>query len=812
MTYTSCHYIENALIMHPRVIQHCCIPVKGKFGSTKICDYHGGPLPIDKIKESRMHYRKMLADIRSYPEAHCNGCVWQLTKDWESRYVFNNLHFNHSLICNLNCNFCVQRKGDPAYKIPDYDILPVVKQVLESDYLDPDSYIFWAGGEPTLLADFGEALCLMMKYGTRNEIATNSTIFCREIYENLSPGGRLCMKTSVDCGTPETFLKMKGKDWFYRVWDNLRKYASTGGEVSAKYIISHDNCGENDIRGFVEMAKTAGIRWAHIDINHNFKSTEVLEKHIQAAAALHQALTEAGIQVGCGVHSAASIPDFAKRVEATKRNKTESPDQLMENLLQGLCELGMRTAVIYGAGKHLSKVLPALSRSPLEILTIVDDNTELHGKHMLGWTIAPPGALPQLAPDVVIISSDSVEERLYRRARRLVQGTHTVVSRLYRGTRVRSEDEAKSSAAAVLSQISESGAKSIAVYPGGKHTRKIASSLEESPLTVKAILDDKACGTTTNILGWPILKTSSILASPPDAILVSSDTFEDIFTQKIGKTLKSLRIPVYTIYQGGGSVVTDWSTGKDSELSYWKQVLSTLAGDPRHRTRDYEGNLPEHIGKLLDSPPGSSVRILDVGSGPLTKVGTKWTGRNLEVVCVDPLADKYNEMLDRLGFNTRARPIKAEGEHLLDMFPINSFDLVHSLNALDHSYDPVAAINNMISVCKATGLVYFAVALNEGQYWKYEGMHQWNFDVQDDEIVIWNRHGQFQRLTDCLPPTVELSFQILQAKVYDDMRPFLHVTIRKGSQSSQPRQIRTFRSPEVPQAKEDSLTSATTLS
>jgi pyruvate-formate lyase-activating enzyme len=313
--YVSCHYIEHALIFHPRNIYHCCIPVNGKFGSTMICEYHGGPLPVEKIIESREKYRKWHSDMENHPEVHCHGCVHAVRQLWDDHYLFNNLHFNHSLLCNLRCTFCVQRGIDIKQQASDYEVLPVVKSMLEMDSLDPDAFIFWAGGEPMLLSDFEEAFDMAVSHGTRNEVATNSTIFSNILCNHLT-NPRVSMKTSVDCGTPETFLRMKRKDWFERVWNNLEHYAATGGLVSAKYILSYENINDPDLVGFIERVKRHGIRWVHLDINHNFRPEEVTEKYVRAAVFLIQNLRQESVNVECGIHSTASIPDFVPRVNA----------------------------------------------------------------------------------------------------------------------------------------------------------------------------------------------------------------------------------------------------------------------------------------------------------------------------------------------------------------------------------------------------------------------------------------------------------------------------------------------------------------
>jgi organic radical activating enzyme len=317
--YVSCPYMEKALIFHPHSIEHCSVPVEGKEWHTPMAAaYHGGPLPIDEILESRRRYREIYAQIEKHPEVYCHGCVHLSNREWDDRYLFDNLHFNQSMICNLRCSFCIQRAFSREEQTADYDMLPVFESMLKLDSLDPDAFIFWAGGEPTLLQDFEPALDLAVRHGTRNEIATNSTIFCETLYRHLK-NPRVSMKTSVDCGTEETFLRMKKRDWFDRVWENLSRYASTGGNVSAKYIISHENLADKDLEGFVNLVQRHHIRSVYIDINHNFKPGETADRHVYATVVLIDALKQIGVEVECGLHSLAAVPNFNDRVDRMRQ-------------------------------------------------------------------------------------------------------------------------------------------------------------------------------------------------------------------------------------------------------------------------------------------------------------------------------------------------------------------------------------------------------------------------------------------------------------------------------------------------------------
>jgi hypothetical protein len=44
----------------------------------------------------------------------------------------------------------------------------------------------------------------------------------------------------------------------------------------------------------------------------------------------------------------------------------------------------------------------------------------------------------------------------------------------------------------------------------------------------------------------------------------------------------------------------------------------------------------------------------------------------------------------------------------------------------------------MAAVVRPGGIVLLRHKRNEGESARYEGLHQWNFDVADDNLLLWN--------------------------------------------------------------------------
>jgi SAM-dependent methyltransferase len=133
------------------------------------------------------------------------------------------------------------------------------------------------------------------------------------------------------------------------------------------------------------------------------------------------------------------------------------------------------------------------------------------------------------------------------------------------------------------------------------------------------------------------------------------------------------------------------------------------------------------------------VRILDVGAGPVTPVGTKHPDCTVELIACDALAEQYDELLARAGVIPPVRTVHGEGEQLVEAFGANSFDIVHCGNALDHHHNPFLALDQMLAVTRVGGLVLLNHYVDEGEFRHYLGMHQWNINERDGQLIIWNR-------------------------------------------------------------------------
>ena len=192
------------------------------------------------------------------------------------------------------------------------------------------------------------------------------------------------------------------------------------------------------------------------------------------------------------------------------------------------------------------------------------------------------------------------------------------------------------------------------------------------------------------------------------------------------------------------------SDALQGEVQFWRNWLSTkgMYWPDDFRAR-FDPDLPigGHLASYVDRVDADFVRILDVGSGPLTKLGKTHPSKRLEITATDLLATDYDRLLAELGIVPPVRTVYADAERLVEQFGHDAFDIVHGQNCIDHTADPLLAIEQMVAVTKPGGFVVMYHAENEGQREGYNQLHQWNFTCEDGSFIIRDRKGRTVNMT-----------------------------------------------------------------
>lgn len=194
-----------------------------------------------------------------------------------------------------------------------------------------------------------------------------------------------------------------------------------------------------------------------------------------------------------------------------------------------------------------------------------------------------------------------------------------------------------------------------------------------------------------------------------------------------------------------GLTIDRWREGIQFELDFWEDWIRTRGSQWQAEFEERvspDTPLDPSLAALVADQPSPIVRILDVGAGPLTAVGKKLAGKTLEITAVDALANEYDVFLDRYRVVPLIRTAYLPAEDVAGHFAPGSFDLAFSRNALDHTRDPFAAIEGMLTVLRPGGWLVLWHFENEGRAAQYVGFHQWNFQGVDGRFLIESRDGE----------------------------------------------------------------------
>jgi SAM-dependent methyltransferase len=193
-----------------------------------------------------------------------------------------------------------------------------------------------------------------------------------------------------------------------------------------------------------------------------------------------------------------------------------------------------------------------------------------------------------------------------------------------------------------------------------------------------------------------------------------------------------------------------WEQGLPEEVGFWENWLAGKTRYPEDRALRLSSKrrFPWWARDLIPGNP-QRVRVLDVGAGPVTALGDVWEDKVITIVPVDPLAESYTKLLDHYGITPPTPTRYGLGESLVQQFGREGFDFAYACNCLDHALDPVACYQQMLAVLKpGCSLVTFHEA-NEAERQNYAGLHQWNFSVRNERLVVWNHESETDIVSAC---------------------------------------------------------------
>jgi sulfatase maturation enzyme AslB (radical SAM superfamily) len=261
---------EKMIFFTASSIVGCCANLKT--GASPHVGNYGpaGAIDIDELVDAK---RSHLATVRrgEIPEA-CRDCpaLTPHNASDDTPYLFDDINIGHHTACNTDCYYCGTNSNSapkPVAARAAAPLLPVLKEMVERGYVDPNAIIRFGGGEPTILPEFEKLVDYFIAAGRRFFINSSGVRYSPAIERMLRSGGagnRLVI--SIDSASRDTYELIKGFDLGKRVWDNIARYAQIGPDtLEVKYIVLPENAHET--AEFVRKCHEIGVKRISIDLD-----------------------------------------------------------------------------------------------------------------------------------------------------------------------------------------------------------------------------------------------------------------------------------------------------------------------------------------------------------------------------------------------------------------------------------------------------------------------------------------------------------------------------------------------------------------
>lgn len=230
---------------------------------------------------------KAIEEDRIPEDSLCKGCDL-IKEDYfpvqpKGMYVS---YFCNS-VCNYRCSYCnVAHEGPVGKDAGHHTLHQVISALREEGMLSADYCVeFATSGEPTLYP--GRKEVYQEFDGDRFSFLTNGYLYDPDLFAMMGRK-RTHIMDSIDAGTREMYLRIKGVDGFERVREHMKAYAQASlGIVVLKYIfLPGINDLPEEVDGFIDfcLETDAVLAVISVDYYNVERTTEHTQKMIRRMA------------------------------------------------------------------------------------------------------------------------------------------------------------------------------------------------------------------------------------------------------------------------------------------------------------------------------------------------------------------------------------------------------------------------------------------------------------------------------------------------------------------------------------------------
>lgn len=299
----SCSYLEKSLVCDEhRKFDYCWYQPESL-----------PPISYDGDYSKSFEEFKILRDktIDNYNN-QCGNCCFYKEDYYPIERKIRWINYGVGGVCNFDCMYCRSNARNATLideKIPWLN--DIIKYLNDNNMLAEDYGINIAPGEPTVHPKKNELFhALNSSYSC--VVNTNLSVFNETLYE-ICASKFTKLVVSIDSGTRETFKKIKGKDYFEKVCENLKKYSKAGkGIIVLKYVfLPQVNDNDLDVDGFVKVCAETGCLIGNISYDYG-SPLPIPEKTVDAMKRLREKLSEWNIL--CTSNIVYSSSDYVKEL------------------------------------------------------------------------------------------------------------------------------------------------------------------------------------------------------------------------------------------------------------------------------------------------------------------------------------------------------------------------------------------------------------------------------------------------------------------------------------------------------------------
>ncbi|MCL2767545.1 MAG: radical SAM protein [Synergistaceae bacterium] len=254
-----CSFLGNTILYRENSFSPCCSIGQGPVVKAS------GPVH-DRLTKWQDFTTELVDDIRHERPNQCQTCHMLSYGFWRKSVKLNSFTFGAKTrddVCNFSCIYCDHAKIRERLEeaTPGNSVYEVLQQLAEiPEYNTEELSIRFGNGEFTAYKHCKDILDIFfMKTKWKMSMVSNCSIYNEQISELMEIGRVRSLVTSIDAGTRETFKKVKQRDMFDKVLENLRKYPLSKTQFAAKYIfLDGVNDNETDVDGFYRIVQEIG--------------------------------------------------------------------------------------------------------------------------------------------------------------------------------------------------------------------------------------------------------------------------------------------------------------------------------------------------------------------------------------------------------------------------------------------------------------------------------------------------------------------------------------------------------------------------